>query len=129
MPVAHPPSASESFLGTPVYSSRSLHPQPSLIAMLSPLLLYIGAPLAASSHMSVICSRLHSSIKHRDTTGAHTGSYSVYRAMPVTLGDPNPLTQAGLRQRPAARRLLVQPHLGLPLQDCLIRPVDPSRAQ
>jgi hypothetical protein len=39
----------------------------------------------------VICSRLPTSIKHRNALGAHSGSYSIYRALSVAMGtlDPN----------------------------------------
>ncbi|KAF5343499.1 hypothetical protein D9758_015658 [Tetrapyrgos nigripes] len=38
----------------------------------------------------VICSRLPSSIKFRNTLGAHSGSYSIYRALAIGIGTPSP---------------------------------------
>ncbi|KIY44955.1 hypothetical protein FISHEDRAFT_61463 [Fistulina hepatica ATCC 64428] len=38
----------------------------------------------------VICSRLHSSIKHRNALGAHSGSYSIYRALSIAMGGLSP---------------------------------------
>jgi hypothetical protein len=34
----------------------------------------------------VICSRLPSSIKYRNAIGAHSGSYSIYRALSIAMG-------------------------------------------
>ncbi|KAF8808776.1 cyclohydrolase [Phlegmacium glaucopus] len=38
----------------------------------------------------VICSRLPSSIKHRNAIGAHSGSYSIYRALSIAMGSLSP---------------------------------------
>ena len=38
----------------------------------------------------IICSRLPSSIKHRNAIGAHSGSYSIYRALSIAMGSLNP---------------------------------------
>ena len=38
----------------------------------------------------VVCSRLPSSIKRRNAIGAHSGSYSIYRALAIALGSLNP---------------------------------------
>ncbi|KAF8712012.1 hypothetical protein AX14_013162 [Amanita brunnescens Koide BX004] len=38
----------------------------------------------------VICSRLPSSIKHRNALGAHSGSYSIYRALSIAMGALSP---------------------------------------
>ena len=38
----------------------------------------------------IICSRLLSSIKQRNAIGAHSGSYSIYRALAVALGTLSP---------------------------------------
>lgn len=38
----------------------------------------------------VICSRLTSSIKQRNAIGAHSGSYSIYRALAIALGTLSP---------------------------------------
>ncbi|KIK00910.1 hypothetical protein K443DRAFT_132516 [Laccaria amethystina LaAM-08-1] len=38
----------------------------------------------------VICSRLPSSIKQRNAIGAHSGSYSIYRALSIAMGTLNP---------------------------------------
>ncbi|KAM6489998.1 cyclohydrolase [Amanita muscaria] len=38
----------------------------------------------------VICSRLPSSIKHRNAIGAHSGSYSIYRSLSIALGALSP---------------------------------------
>lgn len=39
----------------------------------------------------VICSRLLSSIKQRNAIGAHSDSYSIYRALAVVLGTLSPM--------------------------------------
>ncbi|KAG6844653.1 Uracil-regulated protein 1 [Tephrocybe sp. NHM501043] len=38
----------------------------------------------------IICSRLPSSIKHRNAIGAHSGSYSIYRALSIAMGALSP---------------------------------------
>ncbi|KAF8550103.1 hypothetical protein OG21DRAFT_1514477 [Imleria badia] len=38
----------------------------------------------------VICSRLPTSIKQRNALGAHSGSYSIYRALAIAMGTLNP---------------------------------------
>ncbi|KII86729.1 hypothetical protein PLICRDRAFT_43380 [Plicaturopsis crispa FD-325 SS-3] len=38
----------------------------------------------------VICSRLPSTIKHRNALGAHSGSYSIYRALAIAMGTLSP---------------------------------------
>ncbi len=38
----------------------------------------------------VICSRFPSSIKHRNALGAHSGSYSIYRALLIAMGALEP---------------------------------------
>lgn len=38
----------------------------------------------------VICSRLPSSLKQRNALGAHSGSYSIYRALSIAMGALNP---------------------------------------
>lgn len=38
----------------------------------------------------VICSRLPSTIKQRNAIGAHSGSYSIYRALSIAMGTLNP---------------------------------------
>ncbi|KAG2125613.1 GTP cyclohydrolase N terminal-domain-containing protein [Suillus cothurnatus] len=38
----------------------------------------------------VICSRLPSSVKQRNALGAHSGSYSIYRALAIAMGTLNP---------------------------------------
>ncbi|KZP21484.1 hypothetical protein FIBSPDRAFT_825764 [Athelia psychrophila] len=38
----------------------------------------------------VICSRLGSTIKHRNALGAHSGSYSIYRALAIAMGTLSP---------------------------------------
>ncbi|KAG5652228.1 hypothetical protein H0H81_005770 [Sphagnurus paluster] len=38
----------------------------------------------------VICSRLSSSIKQRNALGAHSGSYSIYRALSIAMGSLSP---------------------------------------
>ncbi|KAF7791428.1 hypothetical protein EIP86_002444 [Pleurotus ostreatoroseus] len=44
----------------------------------------------ASIRGPVICSRLPSTIKHRNAIGAHSGSYSIYRALAIAMGTLNP---------------------------------------
>ncbi|KAF9443174.1 hypothetical protein P691DRAFT_764522 [Macrolepiota fuliginosa MF-IS2] len=48
-----------------------------------------GAP-TASVRGPVICSRLQSSIKQRNALGAHSGSYSIYRALSIAMGSLSP---------------------------------------
>ncbi|KAG5643735.1 Uracil-regulated protein 1 [Asterophora parasitica] len=43
-----------------------------------------------ASRGPVICSRLPSSIKHRNAIGAHSGSYSIYRALSIAMGALSP---------------------------------------
>lgn len=38
----------------------------------------------------MICSRLPSSVKQRNAIGAHSGSYSIYRALAIAMGTLNP---------------------------------------
>ena len=38
----------------------------------------------------VICSRLPTTIKHRNALGAHSGSYSIYRALSIAMGTLSP---------------------------------------
>ncbi|KDR71226.1 hypothetical protein GALMADRAFT_75184 [Galerina marginata CBS 339.88] len=56
---------------------------------ITPHLLHWGAATAAERG-PVICSRLPSSIKHRNAIGAHSGSYSIYRALSIAMGALNP---------------------------------------
>ncbi|KAJ3506843.1 hypothetical protein NLJ89_g6642 [Agrocybe chaxingu] len=56
---------------------------------IAPQLLQWGAS-DATTRGSVICSRLPSSIKQRNAIGAHSGSYSVYRAIAIAMGTLNP---------------------------------------
>lgn len=44
-----------------------------------------GAP-EASARGPVVCSRFPSSIKLRNAIGAHSGSYSIYKALAVAMG-------------------------------------------
>ncbi|KAF9477623.1 hypothetical protein BDN70DRAFT_810369 [Pholiota conissans] len=44
----------------------------------------------ASERGPVVCSRLLSSIKHRNAIGAHSGSYSIYRALAIAMGTLDP---------------------------------------
>ncbi|KAJ8469267.1 hypothetical protein ONZ45_g16945 [Pleurotus djamor] len=44
----------------------------------------------ASERGPVICSRLPSSLKHRNAIGAHSGSYSIYRALAIAMGTLSP---------------------------------------
>ncbi|KAI8994243.1 GTP cyclohydrolase N terminal-domain-containing protein [Trametes punicea] len=56
---------------------------------IKPYPLQWGAPDAATRG-PVICSRLPSSIKQRNAIGAHSGSYSIYRALAIAMGTLNP---------------------------------------
>ncbi|KAL4263005.1 GTP cyclohydrolase II family protein [Pleurotus pulmonarius] len=38
----------------------------------------------------IICSRLPTSLKHRNAIGAHSGSYSIYRALAIAMGTLSP---------------------------------------
>ncbi|KAG5724805.1 hypothetical protein E4T56_gene16412, partial [Termitomyces sp. T112] len=44
----------------------------------------------AETRGPVICSRLPSTIKHRNAIGAHSGSYSIYRALSIAMGALSP---------------------------------------
>ncbi|KIY63433.1 hypothetical protein CYLTODRAFT_136922 [Cylindrobasidium torrendii FP15055 ss-10] len=48
-----------------------------------------GAPDAATRG-AIICSRLPGSIKVRNALGAHSGSYSIYRALSIAMGSLSP---------------------------------------
>ncbi|KAH9948849.1 GTP cyclohydrolase N terminal-domain-containing protein [Amylocystis lapponica] len=56
---------------------------------IKPFLLTWGAQ-DPSVRGPVICSRLPSSIKQRNAIGAHSGSYSIYRALAIAMGTLNP---------------------------------------
>ncbi|KAF8964569.1 GTP cyclohydrolase N terminal-domain-containing protein [Flammula alnicola] len=56
---------------------------------IAPHPLHWGAA-AASERGPVICSRLPSSIKQRNAIGAHSGSYSIYRALSIAMGTLSP---------------------------------------
>lgn len=56
---------------------------------ISPYTLNWGAT-DATSRGPVVCSRLPSSIKRRNAIGAHSGSYSIYRALSVAMGSLSP---------------------------------------
>ncbi|KAH9480916.1 Uracil-regulated protein 1 [Psilocybe cubensis] len=56
---------------------------------ISPHPLRWGAPTPAERG-PIICSRLPSSIKHRNAIGAHSGSYSIYRALSIAMGSLSP---------------------------------------
>jgi hypothetical protein len=56
---------------------------------ITPYPLKWGAP-TAKERGPVICSRLPSSIKHRNAIGAHSGSYSIYRALSIAMGALSP---------------------------------------
>ncbi|KAF9473820.1 cyclohydrolase [Pholiota conissans] len=56
---------------------------------IAPAPLHWGAA-TATARGPVVCSRLPSSIKHRNAIGAHSGSYSIYRALSIAMGTLNP---------------------------------------
>ncbi|KAF9646291.1 hypothetical protein BDM02DRAFT_3118871 [Thelephora ganbajun] len=56
---------------------------------ISPFTLNWGAS-DATSRGPVVCSRLPSSIKRRNAIGAHSGSYSIYRALSIAMGSLSP---------------------------------------
>lgn len=56
---------------------------------IAPVPLSWGAPTAAVRGPA-ICSRLPSTIKSRNAIGAHSGSYSIYRALSIAMGTLNP---------------------------------------
>lgn len=56
---------------------------------IKPYPLQWGAP-DPSVRGPVICSRLTSSVKQRNALGAHSGSYSIYRALAIAMGTLNP---------------------------------------
>ncbi|KAJ7126946.1 GTP cyclohydrolase N terminal-domain-containing protein [Mycena epipterygia] len=56
---------------------------------ITPYPLHWGAD-APSARGPVICSRLPGSIKARNALGAHSGSYSIYRALSIALGSLSP---------------------------------------
>ena len=56
---------------------------------ISPFTLKWGAS-DATFRGPVVCSRLPSSIKRRNAIGAHSGSYSIYRALSIAMGSLSP---------------------------------------
>ncbi|CAK5268500.1 unnamed protein product [Mycena citricolor] len=56
---------------------------------ITPYPLQWGA-LAPTERGPVVCSRLPSSIKMRNALGAHSGSYSIYRALSIAMGSLSP---------------------------------------
>ncbi|KAF5342722.1 hypothetical protein D9758_015866 [Tetrapyrgos nigripes] len=56
---------------------------------ISPCPMTWGAP-TATLRGPIICSRLPASVKHRNAIGAHSGSYSIYRALSIAMGALNP---------------------------------------
>ncbi|KIK10613.1 hypothetical protein PISMIDRAFT_124184 [Pisolithus microcarpus 441] len=56
---------------------------------IKPYPLQWGAP-DPSDRGPIICSRLPSSIKRRNAIGAHSGSYSIYRALAIAMGTLSP---------------------------------------
>ncbi|KAG6899802.1 hypothetical protein C0995_004916 [Termitomyces sp. Mi166 len=56
---------------------------------ITPYPLHWGAA-SAQARGPIICSRLPSSIKHRNAIGAHSGSYSIYRALSIAMGALSP---------------------------------------
>ncbi|THG98348.1 hypothetical protein EW026_g3819 [Hermanssonia centrifuga] len=57
----------------------------------------------------VICSRLPSSIKQRNAIGAHSGSYSIYRALAIAMGTLNPSHKPDYSQTEPAISVPPQP--------------------
>lgn len=57
----------------------------------------------------VICSRLPSSIKQRNAIGAHSGSYSIYRALSIAMGTLNPTHKPDYSQTEPAVPIPPQP--------------------
>lgn len=78
-----------------VYSKLTRPPHPLLSTAypdqygISPQTLNWGASDPASRG-PVVCSRLPSSIKRRNALGAHSGSYSIYRALSIAMGSLSP---------------------------------------
>ncbi|KAF5382242.1 hypothetical protein D9757_008960 [Collybiopsis confluens] len=56
---------------------------------ISPFTLSWGAS-TASQRGPVICSRMLGTIKYRNAIGAHSGSYSIYRALSIAMGSLDP---------------------------------------
>ena len=56
---------------------------------ISPYYFHWGAS-DATTRGPVICSRLPSTIKYRNAIGAHSGSYSIYRALSIAMGALSP---------------------------------------
>ncbi|KAF8340657.1 GTP cyclohydrolase N terminal-domain-containing protein [Cantharellus anzutake] len=92
---AHPRSSSPTALPSPTFQTLpSLYPQRVIITTypdqsgIRPTPLQWGAkdPLIRGP---VVCSRNPSSIKVRNAIGAHSGSYSIYRALAVGMGALN----------------------------------------
>ncbi|ESK93260.1 gtp cyclohydrolase [Moniliophthora roreri MCA 2997] len=83
-----------------LYPSRVLlttyPPAPNSLASQSAFPLVWGAP-SALERGPVICSRLPSSIKRRNAIGAHSGSYSIYRALAIAMGNLDPSYKPDLR--------------------------------
>ena len=57
----------------------------------------------------VICSRLPTTIKQRNAIGAHSGSYSIYRALAIAMGTLNPLHKPDFSHTEPAVQIPPQP--------------------
>ncbi|KAK7457923.1 hypothetical protein VKT23_010270 [Stygiomarasmius scandens] len=93
---ARSPSSPTSPNGTSARSrERTLYPGRILLTTypdqhgITPYPLTWGAP-SASLRGPIIVSRLPGSIKRRNALGAHSGSYSIYRALSIAMGTLNP---------------------------------------
>ncbi|EJC98060.1 uncharacterized protein FOMMEDRAFT_114895 [Fomitiporia mediterranea MF3/22] len=94
-----PTSTSPPKNGSPLFSEkereRALYPSRVILTTypdqhgIKPYPLTWGAQ-DAKVRGPIICSRLSSSIKQRNAIGAHSGSYSIYRALAVALGTLSP---------------------------------------
>ncbi|KIK66149.1 hypothetical protein GYMLUDRAFT_38668 [Collybiopsis luxurians FD-317 M1] len=106
----HPGSSKEpASAAAPIDKERekSLYPGRVLLTTypdqhgISPYQLSWGAS-TPTQRGSVICSRLPGSIKYRNAIGAHSGSYSIYRALSIAMGslDPNYKPDYSMTQPP-----------------------------
>ncbi|KAG8935551.1 Uracil-regulated protein 1 [Tulasnella sp. 419] len=107
IPSALPPSMERTTSGQVKEREKTLYPQRIIITTypdqtgIKPYKLQWGAPSAAERG-PIICSRVITSIKLRNAIGAHSGSYSIYRALAIAIGtlDPNHKPSYALTEPP-----------------------------
>ncbi|KAF9783355.1 GTP cyclohydrolase N terminal-domain-containing protein [Thelephora terrestris] len=95
VPVASLPKVSNATSPTEKEREKNLYPSRVMLTTypdqygINPYTLNWGAA-DVNLRGPVICSRLPSSIKRRNALGAHSGSYSIYRALSIAMGSLSP---------------------------------------